>query len=283
MLFACNKIVKSLFLTIKEEVIMKLNKIKLAVLGALMVPLTTIHAEEAAPAAESGFSFSANVGLFSDYIWRGQSQTQRQPALQGGFDVEHSSGFYAGVWASNVEWTSEDATVGGNDPAMKSNSLEIDGYLGYAFELAGIGFDLGVLQYYYPGHVASGNPETDATEIYAGIGYDFGVLSVGYTGYYTVSDEAWAVTNADGTMYHDFSVEAPVGDSITVSAHYGIFDFDSSSSGTDWNDWKVNVEYAINDVYAVGAFYTDTDEDSIQINGKDVNDDTVGAYLTASF
>ena len=253
---------------------MKINTLKAAVIGALMVPLTAIHAEEAAPAEDSGFSFSANVGLFSDYIWRGQSQTQRQPALQGGFDVEHSSGFYAGVWASNVEWTTDSG-------AMSDNSLEIDGYAGYAFDVGGVGLDVGVLQYWYPGDQVAGQPDTDATEVYAGISYDFGLFSAGYTGYYTISDEAWAVANADGTMYHDFSVEAAIGDTpITVSAHYGIFDFDT---GTDWNDWKVNVDYALNDVYSVGAFYTDTDEQDIMVGNEKVGEETFGAYITASF
>ena len=279
MLFACNKIVKSLFLTIKEEVIMKLNKIKLAVLGALMVPLTAIHAEEAAPAETSDWSISANVGLYSDYIWRGASQTQRQPALQGGFDVEHSSGFYAGVWASNVEWT----TDGGG---MTDNSLEIDGYAGYAFDINGIGLDVGILQYWYPGDEAAGAAASDATEVYAGIGYDFGILSVGYTAFYLISDEGWNVgPDADGTMYHDFSIEAPIGDTpVTVSAHFGVWDGDGTAAeAAEYEDWKVNVDYAINDNYSVGAFYTDTSEDDWTIGTEKAYDETWGAYLSASF
>ena len=63
---------------------MKLNKLKLAVLGALMVPLTAIHAEEAAPAETSDWSISANVGLYSDYIWRGDiTNYNDQPAIAG--------------------------------------------------------------------------------------------------------------------------------------------------------------------------------------------------------
>ena len=88
---------------------MTLSKLKLAVLGALVVPMTSVLAEEAPPAAveapKSDFSVSGNVGLFSDYIFRGYTQTENNPALQGGFDVEHASGLYAGVWASNVDWT----------------------------------------------------------------------------------------------------------------------------------------------------------------------------------
>jgi len=257
---------------------MKINKIKLAVLGALMVPLTAIHAEEAAPAEDSGFTFSANVGLFSDYIWRGQSQTQRQPALQGGFDVEHSSGFYAGVWGSNVEWT----TAGSG---MTDNSLEIDAYAGYAFDVGGVGLDLGVLQYFYPGHNTAATPKEDATEVYAGIGYDFGLLSVGYTGYYLVSSDGWGLGDADGTLYHDFSIEAPIGDTpITVSAHYGVWDGDGTAAkAAEYNDWKVNVDYAINDKFSVGAFYTDTDEDSWKVANEEIYDSTFGGYISASF
>ena len=52
----------------------------------------------------SPVEFSANVGYFSDYIYRGGSQTQDGPAIQGGFDMAHESGFYLGTWASNVDF-----------------------------------------------------------------------------------------------------------------------------------------------------------------------------------
>ena len=67
-----------------------------------------------------------------------------EPAIQGGFDVEHSSGLYAGTWASNVDWT-----TAGDDPYMDKNSIEVDVYAGWAGDLelpfGGIGFDIGVL------------------------------------------------------------------------------------------------------------------------------------------
>ena len=141
---------------------MTLSKLKLAVLGALVVPMTSVLAEEA-PAAEaaSEFSYSANVGLYSDYIFRGYTQTQNNPALQGGMDVEHSSGFYAGTWASNVEWTTQGT--------MNENSLEVDVYGGYALELAGVGVDVGVLQYLYPGDQSNTVADANATELYVAI------------------------------------------------------------------------------------------------------------------
>src|SRR5256885_16505330 len=69
----------------------------------------------AAPAPTPEHTITGNVGLFSQYIFRGLTQTNRDPALQGGFDYAHSSGFYAGTWASNISWLRENASarVGG--------------------------------------------------------------------------------------------------------------------------------------------------------------------------
>src|SRR5829696_3345373 len=61
----------------------------------------------AAPAPEPDWTFSGNVGLYSQYVFRGISQTNEKPALQGGFDLAHKSGFYLGTWASNISWLSD--------------------------------------------------------------------------------------------------------------------------------------------------------------------------------
>ena len=108
--------------------------IKAAVVGALfsIAPISFAADEVEEIKAPSSmlddFSFSANVGLYTDYIFRGYTQTQNEPAIQGGFDVEHSSGLYAGTWASNVDWT----TAG---DYMDKNSVEIDVYAGWATEI----------------------------------------------------------------------------------------------------------------------------------------------------
>ena len=92
--------------------------------------------------------FSANVGLSSNYVWRGVSQTADELAVSGGFDYAAESGFYAGVWGSNVSFNGGDA--GGN---------EFDVYAGYANDM----FDVGVLNYRYPGE-----NDIDFTEVYVG-------------------------------------------------------------------------------------------------------------------
>ncbi len=102
---------------------MRKSLITTAVLGALATP-ALVFAADAAPAPD--WAFSSNVGVFSQYIFRGLTQTDRKPALQGGFDLSHSSGFYAGVWASNISWLSD-----ANPQYYSSSSLETDIYGGF--------------------------------------------------------------------------------------------------------------------------------------------------------
>src|SRR5512145_3104795 len=73
---------------------------------------------------------TANVGLFSEYIFRGIAQTAGKPAVQGGFDYAHSSGVYAGVWGSNISWLED-------FDAYTRSSLELDFYGGYKATFGG--------------------------------------------------------------------------------------------------------------------------------------------------
>ena len=84
-----------------------------AVAGTLAMPGAVLASEPASPHTLTG-----NVGLFSQYVFRGLSQTNEKPALQGGLDYSHASGFYAGVWGSNVSWISDQCHAAGGTPAM---------------------------------------------------------------------------------------------------------------------------------------------------------------------
>lgn len=68
------------------------------------------NSNPSSPAAASDFSLSANVSLASQYRFRGLMQTNNKPAIQGGFDSAHSSGFYLGNWNSNISWLSDSAS-----------------------------------------------------------------------------------------------------------------------------------------------------------------------------
>ena len=117
---------------------------------------------------------------------------QRQPALQGGFDVEHSS--------VSIMVLGHPTLSGQDSGAYRRNSLEIDVYGGYAFSLAGVDLDIGILQFWYPGEMKQLQLKLDATEVYAGDGYDFGLLSAVSTTS-CLSTDAWGFSDADGSEY----------------------------------------------------------------------------------
>lgn len=131
---------------------MRLSLITLALFSVFSVtsfadeaaPAATAEAPAAAPAAPaSPWTLSSNIGVVSNYYARGVSQSWNMPAVQGGFDVAHSSGFYAGAWGSSI---SERTYVGAQ--------TEFDVYGGYNGTIAaveGLGWTVGAIGYFYPG------------------------------------------------------------------------------------------------------------------------------------
>ena len=149
-------------------------------------------APAAAPEAATPGPFTANVTLVNDYRYRGISQSNFQPAIQGGFDYAHSSGFYVGNWNSSISWISDAASTAGNSA---SAPIEMDFYAGFKHEWSkGFAADVGVLQYYYPTSNLSAfatNPNT--TELYVAQNFTFNA----FTGYLKFS---YAVTPLFGTL-----------------------------------------------------------------------------------
>lgn len=223
-----------------------------AVIGTFAASGAAIAEEAATPAAESPHSFAYNIGLYSQYIFRGLTQTGEEPALQGGVDYAHSSGFYAGAWASNISWL-EDADLYDN------SSLEVDIYGGYAAEIGetGIAYNVGLLQYLYPGDKKSGVKAAETTEVYGSLGYGWvtGKVSV------VVSDGAFGFDNADGTTYTELNANVPLPwYGLTASAHIGYQDFTGSgNSDFDYTDWKLGLSKGWDNGVNVGGFYTATD------------------------
>ena len=139
---------------------------------------------------------SANVAFASDYIWRGMTQTGSDPALSGGFDFESESGFYAGIWGSNVSFS-------------EGAGSELDTYFGYGFSLGEVGVDLSYVDFGYPG-----DSGLDFQEIGGALSYgDFGV------GYYSGQDGAPDYMDLSYSM-GDFSVS--YGDYDTYGTNFAL-------------------------------------------------------------
>jgi uncharacterized protein (TIGR02001 family) len=123
------------------------KKLKYAVLTSCLAASGAAMAQDAKP-PEPDYTLSANVGVVSDYRYRGISQTRRDPALQGGADFAHKSGFYIGTWLSTIKWIHDYSDV----PPQQDikGSVEWDIYGGYKFNAGPVGLDVGLLQYWYP-------------------------------------------------------------------------------------------------------------------------------------
>lgn len=222
--------------------------------------------QAAAPAAApaSPHTFTGNVGLYSQYIFRGLTQTNGRPALQGGADYSHSSGLYLGAWGSNVSWLEEtnvgtlavpvklscpaaagvgpvagSRAAGFNATGCNSNSLEIDIYGGWKKSWGDWGIDLGLLQYYYPGKYQNlggyfAKPHT--LEGYGAVSWKW--LSLKYSHAFT---DAFGVEDSKGSSYIDLSANIPLGESgFTLALHVGQQKFDGTSPVWDFAFGAIN-------------------------------------------
>jgi len=145
------------------------------------------HASAEAAAQTSNFALSANATFTTDYIFRGISQTDEQPAIQGGFEATYKI-LYLGVWGSNVDFGSSLNQFGNVEDVA---NLEIDWYGGIRPKWKGISFDLGVFYYAYPASL--GIAKLDYLEIGTAASYTFfDKLTVGVTNW-------WSPENSGGT------------------------------------------------------------------------------------
>ena len=252
----------------------------------LALSVATALAAPAAALAQSNspHTLTGNLGFFSQYIFRGLTQTDTKPAVQGGFDYAHSSGLYLGTWASNVSWLTDFGSY-------TSSSLEWDFYGGYKNTIGDFGYDVGLLQYYYPGTVASGANRANTLEAYGALSWKW--LSAKLS--YSLGDKTFGVEDSRGTYYLDLGAAYPVTDKLSLLAHYGIQKFQGTTAGVgnddfaSYNDWKFGVSYALPGNFTVGAYYTDTDMDETQRSfyttpaGREVGKGTGTIYVQKSF
>lgn len=189
---------------------------------------------------------SANVGASNNYLWRGVSQTDDGAAISGGLDYEDKSGFYAGTWASNIDF--------GDDA-----SYELDFYLGFGGDMGDFSYDLGYIYYAYPdsAEVDSSN-EYDFGEIYGAIGYEAFTL----TAFYGVNNDDGAEF-ADSSLYITGDAEFEVSPGLAVTLHVGSYTFDDEDVAEDYIEYAVSLS---KNGFTFGLSDTDIDDDDMKVN-----------------
>jgi uncharacterized protein (TIGR02001 family) len=186
--------------------------------------------------------FTGSFGFISDYTFRGVSQTEEHPALQGNFDWGHEKGYYLGVWGSNVNFADGDQA-----------NIEVDYYAGIAREYYGVTFDVGGVYYAYPG--ANEDLELDYFEYKFGLSYELPMVGVSTTVFYTPENTG----SSGNATYITFDAEAPLAQGIGLTAHIGHQWLTDEGTATrpDYVDWSIGLGYSTNG-FDLSVAYVDT-------------------------
>ena len=220
-----------------------MTKIELALAAAV----SCLALAGAANAQDSAPSFAFNVGANNDYVFRGVSQTDEDPAIQGGVDATIGA-FYVGAWASNVDF--------GDD-----TDAEVDIYGGYRGEAAGFAFDVGAVGYGYVN--APDGADYDYLELKAAASRAIGPATFGAVAYW--SPDFFGL-DEEATYVEANAAFAPAA-RWTVSAAIGHQSLDVND---DYATWNIGVGYAVTDHLAIDVRYHDTDVDGPLSDGRAV-------------
>jgi len=242
-------------------------QLKSKLLLALLATSSAAFAQTAPAEPESSLAY--NVGVASEYRYRGIAQTKGDPALQGGVDYTASNGFYVGTWASTIKWIKE-AGLGASPKVDTKGPVELDLYGGYKFEAAGLAYDVGYLRYQYvensynkiPGAV---NANTD--EAYGAVTYGPATLKYSYA-----FSDLFGNYNSKGSSYLDLSATFDLGEGYSLVPHAGHQKIKNST--LSYTDVSLTLNKDLGD--GLSASLT-----AIATNVKDNAGYTVNGYNTA--
>jgi len=239
--------------------------------------LAALAAAAGAQAQDSPHAFTGKVAVYSEYEYRGISQTSENPALQLTLDYAHKSGFYAGTFLTNIQWLRDAAQVGGFSSKAR---VEWDIYAGYKFEVAKDWLlDVGYLRYEYPQSDAF-NPRPDTDEVYLGLTY--GPVTVKYS--YAFSD-TFGVPNSEGSDFLEANIAYPIADTkFTLTGHVGHQKY-KNNAALDYTVYKLGFVYDFGNGFNAGAYYKNTDAESAlyTYKGKDWGKDRLVGFVSYSF
>jgi uncharacterized protein (TIGR02001 family) len=233
-----------------------------AVFAALALATAPAAAQDATAAAVDPWPFdvSFSAAAVSDYMFRGITQTDHDPALQG--SVEPSLGiFYGGVWASNVDFLTPDPDV------------EVDLYIGARPDFGPVSMDFGFLRYLYPGAPDIEYSEFKTTASISPVD----MLTLGGAFYYspnyaqTGDDETYLEANASVSLPHDISLSGALGRQM----------FGPGVGLSDYTTWNVGASYTWKAV-TFDLRYSDTDLSKSDCSAEYPSGDDCDARIFAS-
>ena len=262
---------------------MQSKKTQTIVLAALLAAAGIVSAQTAqsgqtaqtpAPTAAAPTSpFSYNVGIVTDYRFRGISQSRLRPALQGGVDFAHDSGLYVGLWASTIKIL-KDIPGGKGD-------VELDIYGGYKGKINNnFSYDIGLLRYQYP---RENFPTTvNTTELYGAVTY--GPATLKYS--HSIGGQTFGVARSRGSYYLEAAATFDLGNGYALTPHIGRQKFDGTGNTVaSYTDLSVGVVKDFGNGVSVSGTVVGTNADrnfyASPANGKNLG--KTGIVLGAKY
>ena len=247
-----------------------------------------------AQAAEPESSLTYNVGVVNNYLYRGISQTRGEPAVQGGLDYAHKSGFYVGAWASSIKWIEDNSTT----TVSVSGPTELDIYGGYRFDLSpGTSMDVGLLRYEYlsnnlQNNTAYSNASTD--EVYVGMSTPLFNVKFSYAFFNLFGQRSLtAGANSTGATYTEFSREFDLGSGYKLTPKAGMTSMNSNvkdavnSATTSYNDYSLTLTKELQAGLVLSVGYSGTNANRnwyvSNYNGKYLGDQAAVVGLKYNF
>jgi uncharacterized protein (TIGR02001 family) len=247
---------------IKDQHLKEIKTMKKLLLALLMAAGISVAQAE----------ITGNLGLTSDYRFRGVSQTQNAPAVQGGVDFTHKSGFYAGNWNSSVS-----SLVYSNGAGLES-----DLYAGFKKDFLGFTVDVGSMNYFFPRATNGTSTDFDTNEVYVGVSK--GPISAKAS---QSLGNYFGIANSKNSNYYQVDVAQPLVKNLTAVAHVGRTDI-SNSSSLNYTDWNVGAVYNLQGWDIAGKYYTNSNsgrgfESANTVNAQRLYRDTFVVSVSKAF
>jgi uncharacterized protein (TIGR02001 family) len=254
---------------------MKTSKLRTVV--ATAIALSSLGFMSAASAqAASPHNFATKASLYSEYEYRGISQTSEKPALQLNLDYTHASGFYAGTFVSNIKWLKDSAKASGFNT---NANLEWDIFAGYKFEVVkDFTMDIGFLRYEYPSSGAF-NPKPNTDEVY------LGVISGPFSAKYShATSTLFGFAGSKGSTFTELNWSQEVVPKFTMNAQLARQTV-KKNNDFSYTVYKVGGTYDFGGGMNAGLYFKDTNakKASYTVLGRDWSKGRLVAFVSKTF
>ncbi|MBL8517314.1 MAG: hypothetical protein JNM76_10145 [Betaproteobacteria bacterium] len=240
--------------------------------------VATLGAATSLAHAADEHTLATKVSLFSEYEYRGITQTSEKPALQLNVDYSHSSGFYLGFFGTNIKWLKDYKDEGF---VSKDAKVELDFFGGYKFEVVkDLTLDVGYLRYEYPNMKAlPGLPKANTDEIYLGATY--GPVTLKYS--HSTSD-LFGYFDSKGSTFIEANFSQEIAPKLTLVGNIGRQKI-KNNEAYNYTVYKIGMNYDLGNGWTTGGYVKDTNakSDLYTVKGKDWGKSRLVAFVSKSF